>query len=50
MPTDSPNDTTDNYVGKDSYNPVRDTYPDGGQLSVNELMEWISVEVNARSG
>jgi beta-lactamase class A len=28
--------TTDNYVGKDSYNPVRYKYPDGGQLSVNE--------------
>ena len=33
--------TTDNYVGKDSYNPVRDKYPDGGELSVNELMEWM---------
>jgi hypothetical protein len=33
--------TTDNYVGKDSYNPIRDKYPDGGELSVNELIEWM---------
>jgi beta-lactamase class A len=33
--------TKDDYVGKGSYNPVRDKYPDGAELSVNELMEWM---------
>lgn len=33
--------TKDNYVGKGSYNPVRDKYPDGAELSVKELMEWM---------
>jgi beta-lactamase class A len=33
--------TKDDYVGKGSYNPVRDRYPDGAELTVNELMEWM---------
>src|ERR1700681_2854758 len=28
--------TKEYYVGKDSYNPLRDKYPDGGELSVRE--------------
>lgn len=36
--------TTDNYVAKDSYNPVRDKYPDGADLSVRELLEWMLLE------
>jgi beta-lactamase class A len=36
--------TNEYYVDKDSYNPVRDKYPEGAELTVKELMGWMLME------
>jgi len=33
--------TKDDYVGTASYSPIRDKYPNGTELTVNELMGWM---------
>src|SRR5438093_7923717 len=36
--------TKDDFIGRAAHSPIRDKYPNGTELTVNELMEWMLLE------
>src|SRR5882724_3087820 len=36
--------TKDDFIGRSSHSPIRDKYPNGTELTVNELLAWMLLE------